>query len=232
MHRLFGKAKPAGSAAAAAAPEPTLGQATESLNSRSSALDQKIAGLEAELRKLKETMSKTKGAAHEAAKRRALETLKRKKMYETQRDQLAGQAFNLDQTVFALETIKDTHTTVAAMKQAALTMKVEHKKINLSEIEDLQDDLEDMMEDINDISETLGRSYGVPDGIDDADLEAELAGLEDELEGESIGLDSSTPAFLQPSSLPSQPTGSLNQTNHHTQMVGAEHKADEHSLVA
>lgn len=63
-------------------------------------------------------------------------------MYEQQRDQLAGQAFNIDQTSFAIETIKTTQVTVAAMKEANKQLKIENKKINLNEIEDMQDDLE------------------------------------------------------------------------------------------
>ena len=45
--------------------------------------------------------------------------LKRKRMYENQRDQLAGQAFNVEQTNFAIESVKDTLTTVDAMKRGA-----------------------------------------------------------------------------------------------------------------
>ena len=37
--------------------------------------------------------------------------------------------------------MKDTFNTVAAMKSAATTLKVEHKKLDIGEIEDLQDDL-------------------------------------------------------------------------------------------
>ena len=62
----------------------------------------------------------------------------------------------------------------------------------------------DLLEDANEIQEAMGRSYGIGDEIDDADLEAELACLEDELEGEELGLDS--PAYLQPSALPVQPS--------------------------
>lgn len=62
-------------------------------------------------------------------------------MYETQRDQMSAQAFNIDQTAFAIETVKSTQTTVAAMKAASQTLRVEQKKIDLSEIEDMQDDL-------------------------------------------------------------------------------------------
>lgn len=42
-----------------------------------------------------------------------METLKRKKMYEGQRDQMAGQQFNIEQTGFAIDSIKDTATTVS-----------------------------------------------------------------------------------------------------------------------
>jgi hypothetical protein len=52
-----------------------------------------------------------------------------------------------------MDTIKDTHTTIAAMKDASKQLKIEHKKINLNEIEDLNDDLADMFEDVNEISE-------------------------------------------------------------------------------
>jgi charged multivesicular body protein 5 len=63
-------------------------------------------------------------------------------MYENQRDQLANQQFNVDQTSFAIETVQSTHQTVAAMKAASKTLKKESKKINLSEIEDMQDEME------------------------------------------------------------------------------------------
>ena len=34
-------------------------------------------------------------------------------MYEQQRDQMAGQAFNIESTVFALDSIKDTQISVS-----------------------------------------------------------------------------------------------------------------------
>lgn len=63
-------------------------------------------------------------------------------MYETQRDQLANQQFNIDQTAFAIDSVKNTQTTVAAMKEASKTLKKEQKKINLNEIENMQDEME------------------------------------------------------------------------------------------
>ncbi len=49
---------------------------------------------------------------------------------------------------------------VAAMKGAAAAMKTEHGKIDIGEIEDLQDDLEDMMYLSEEVTELMGRSYG------------------------------------------------------------------------
>ena len=90
-----------------------------------------IKGLDGELIKFKDQLKRAKGPAAEGIKRRALETLKRKKMYEQQRDQMAGQAFNVEQTAFAIETVKDTQTTVFAMKAAAQALKVENQKIDI-----------------------------------------------------------------------------------------------------
>ena len=135
-----------------------------------------------------------------------METLKRKKMYEQQRDQMAGQAFNIEQTSFAIDSIKDTQTTVAAMKAAATTLKAETKKLNIDQIEDTQDDLQDMMEDMNEINDMMGRAYGMPDEIDEADLDAELACLEDELEGFEEGETEAAPSYLQPAGMPVEPS--------------------------
>lgn len=41
-------------------------------------------------------------------------------------------------------------------------------------LKDLQDDMADMLEIANEVQDTLGRSYGMPEDIDEADLEAGL----------------------------------------------------------
>lgn len=72
-----------------------------------------IKGLDQELIKYRNALKKAKGPTAANIKRRAMETLKRKKMYEGQRDQMAGQQFNIEQTSFAIDSIKDTATTVS-----------------------------------------------------------------------------------------------------------------------
>ena len=117
MHRLFGKKKDE-------PPPPSLDEATSGIGARIKALDVKIAGLNKELIRYRDQMKKASGPAKAGIQRRAMETMKRKKAYEQQRDQMAGQQFNIDSTAFAIDSVKDAQTTVAAMKGAAKTLKV------------------------------------------------------------------------------------------------------------
>ena len=45
------------------------------------------------------------------------------------------QSFNMEQTNYSIQTMKDTQTTVSAMKTGLKQMKKEHKKINIDQIE-------------------------------------------------------------------------------------------------
>jgi len=101
-------------------------------------------------------------------------------MLEKQRDGLAQQSFNLEQTAFTIDSLKSTKDTVAAMKEGSKVLKKEYKAINIGKIEDLQDDLADLMIDAEEINEVMGRAYGLPDDIDEGDLDAELAALDED----------------------------------------------------
>lgn len=80
-----------------------------------SCITPQIKALDQELIKYKNALKKSKGAAAAGIKKRAIETLKRKKMYEQQRDQMAAQQFNIEQTSFAIDSVKDTATTVRSL---------------------------------------------------------------------------------------------------------------------
>jgi len=210
MHRLFGKPK-------AKVEAPSLDSTSSAIGGRMADLENKIKGLDNELRVFKEQLKKASGSTAAQLKKRATDVLRRKRMYEQQRDQLANQQFNIDQTAFAVNTVKDTQQTVAAMSAAAKTLKKEQKKININDIENMQDEMEDLLEDVGEISEILGRSYGMPDGIDEADLDAELACLEDEWAAEEVTTANSVPATsasyeasIDFDTLPAQPSQQVN----------------------
>mmetsp|Transcript_9873 Transcript_9873/g.29844 ORF Transcript_9873/g.29844 Transcript_9873/m.29844 type:complete len:176 (+) Transcript_9873:503-1030(+) len=137
------------------------------------------------------------------------QVLKQKRLYEGQREQLYQQQFNVEQTKFTVDNIKDTVGTVQAMKGAAKEMKGQfksQKELDISYIEKLQDDMFDMMDIATEINDAMGRSYNVPEDVDESDLMAELDALEDDLGAEELA--DGGPSYLQEpeSNLPEAPT--------------------------
>lgn len=173
MNRLFGTAKPV-------APRPTLQDATGGMEKRVESLDQKILKLDKELaRYTAQTKTMRPGPAKQSVQKRALGILKQKKMYEAMKDKNMNQQFNMEQIMFAQEGLKDTVSTVAAMKDANKALKKQFKSININQIDDMQDDMADLLEQADEVQEALGRSYNTDD-IDESELEAELAAMEDD----------------------------------------------------
>ena len=144
MNRVFGKKK-------VAPPAPSLDEASSGLGGRIDGMDKKIAELENQLRGYKDKIKKTKSpAAKKQLQKRALEILKRKRMYEQQRDAVSGQQFNIDQANFGLESAKASIQTVAAMKAANSELKRTIKKdLDIDAVDDLADDMAELMEDFN-----------------------------------------------------------------------------------
>ncbi|KAJ7752755.1 vacuolar protein sorting-associated protein 60 [Mycena maculata] len=181
MNRIFGTS-------ASRKPKPTLQDAIASTDVRMSSIEVKIKKLDGELGRYKEQMSKLRnGPGKDAVQQRALRTLKQKRMYESQLAQLAQQTFNMESAALTTENLRNTMATVDAMQVANKEMRKQYGKIDIDKIENMHYDMEDLLEQANEIQESLGRSYAVPDEIDEADLEAELDALqlEEEEEGTS-----------------------------------------------
>ncbi|XP_039024769.1 vacuolar protein sorting-associated protein 60.2-like isoform X2 [Hibiscus syriacus] len=202
-------------------PPPSIQDASDRINKRGDTVDEKLKKLDAELSRYKEQIKSTRpGPAQEALKARAMRVLKQKRMYEGQRDMLYNQTFNLDQVSFASEGLKDAQQTMSALKSANKELKGMMKTVKIQDIDNLQDEMMDMMDMSNEIQETLGRSYNVPDDIDEdeswavsIDLIQKLDALEADMGTEADGV----PSYLQPDkeepdldaelNLPSAPSG-------------------------
>ncbi|EPS74302.1 charged multivesicular body protein 5, partial [Genlisea aurea] len=170
------------------------------INKRGESVDEKIQKLDAELARYKEQIKKTRpGPAQEAVKARAMRVLKQKRMYEGQRDMLYNQTFNLDQVAFAAEGIKDAQQTMSALKSANKELKGMMKTVKIQDIDSLQDEMMDLMDVSSEIQETLGRSYNVPDDIDEDELLGELDALEADMGFET---EAGVPSYLQTESDP------------------------------
>lgn len=83
------------------------------------------------------------------------------------------------------------------MKSANKELKGMMKTVNIQDVDNLQDELTDLMDVSNEIQETLGRSYGVPDDVDEEELMGELDALEADMEFEE-----GVPSYLQPDKEP------------------------------
>ena len=114
------------------------------------------------------------GPGKTAIKQKALKVLQQRKMYESQRDQLQQQSWNMEQAGMMQDNLKNVMTTVDAMKTTTKELKKQYGKVDLDKIERLQDEMADLMDVGNDIQESLARSYDIPEDVDEAELDAEL----------------------------------------------------------
>lgn len=175
MDRLFGKKK-------ASAPAPTLADATTALGNRGDQIDGKIKKLDDELMSLKDQMSKTRGPQHERLKQRALQVLKQRKMYDSQRSQVYQQQFSMEQLQFTKEMMEDTKLQVEVMRTTQKEMSKTFSKFSVDEVERMQDDLAELYESHQEIQDVMGRAYGVPDYVDEDELADELDALAFDME--------------------------------------------------
>ncbi|TPX12930.1 uncharacterized protein E0L32_006575 [Thyridium curvatum] len=191
MNRLFGTTSKA--------PKPTLNSAIGGIDDRISSIDVKLASINAELSTYQAKLARMRdGPGKTALKQKALKVLQRRKQYEAQRDQLQSQVWNMEQAQTMQDNLKNVMTTVDALKSTNKELKKQYGKVDLDKIERLQDEMADLMDVGNEIQESLARSYDIPEDVDEAELDAELEALgqEVELEGElggAVGL----PSFMQ-----------------------------------
>jgi len=136
------------------------------------------------------------GPGKTALKQKALKVLQQRKMYEAQRDQLQQQSWNMEQAGMMQDNLKNTMTTVDAMKTTSKELRKQYGKIDLDKIERMQDEMADLMEMGNDIQESISRSYDVPEDVDEAELDAELEALGEEVAMEGIGESEGIPGFM------------------------------------
>ncbi|KAF2842071.1 charged multivesicular body protein-like protein 5 [Patellaria atrata CBS 101060] len=198
MNRLFG--------AKSTAPKPTLNSAISNVESRIESVDVKLAKLNAELTTYQQRLAKMRdGPGKTAIKQKALKVLQQRKMYEQQRDQLQSQSWNMEQAGMMQDNLKNTMTTVDAMKTTTKELRKQYGKVDIDKIERMQDEMADLMDIGNEIQESISRSYDIPEDVDEAELDAELEALGEEVELEGLGAEGEgMPSFLVDETKPPQ----------------------------
>ena len=169
--RFFGKKKPE------PVKGPTLEEANSSMETRIQSLKEKVQECDKELSQLREAIKTSRGGTQAMNKQRAVQILKRRKMYAGQLEGLMGTQFNVEQMTFATQNIQDTIVTVNAMKEAHKVQTQQLKALKVGDIENMMDDMADMMLDTEEINEVMSRNYACD--IDEGELERELEELDD-----------------------------------------------------
>jgi len=157
-------------------PEPP--KPSPSLQDAAANLDQKIEELGTKIQKADEEARSwvAKQSVDPTAKARAMQALKRKKLYEQQRDQLVDTQFNVENLAFQQEQAEITAGTVAAMKKATDQLKNDTKRIGVDQVDKLTDDMADIAAEMKDIQAALAAPSAVGTAAED-EAEKELAAL-------------------------------------------------------
>ncbi|KAJ1273904.1 hypothetical protein BS78_05G020700 [Paspalum vaginatum] len=127
----------------------------------------------AEIEKAKDyTKSKNKNAA--------IQCLKKKKLYETQIEQLSNFQLRVHDQIIMLESAKATTDTVDALRSGSNAVKAIQQSLNIDDIESAIDESNEQTEHMREIQEALATPIGASAEFDEDELEAELEELEDE----------------------------------------------------
>jgi len=128
------------------------------------------------IRKIEEELKKARSNAV-SNKAVATAALRRKKAMETELDRIGGTRLQLETQINTLESANINAETMAAMKKGSEVLKQIHGKMRVHDVEAQMDAIREQGEIANEISDAIAGDVNV---MDDEELKAELAELEQE----------------------------------------------------
>ncbi|XP_006662689.1 vacuolar protein sorting-associated protein 32 homolog 2-like isoform X3 [Oryza brachyantha] len=173
LKKLLSKPKSKKKKEAASSALPTLDRLHETLEmlEKKECFLQKKASAEVERAK-DYTKAKNKSAA--------IQCLKKKKLYETQIEQLSNFQLRVHDQIIMLESAKATTDIVDALRSGSSAVKAIHQSVSIDDIENAIGEANEQTENMRQIQEALATPIGASADFDDDELEAELEDLEEE----------------------------------------------------
>jgi len=159
-------------------------------------LEKRIALLES---RIQDEVKKAKQKVKAGQKQKALIHLKRKKMYEKNIESLTNQILRLETQANALEQTAGQEQVVNAMQATRIGLEHANKRMNVDDVQEMQDNLADAMDEQQQVSEILSQELQVP-GLD-MDDDTMLGELDD-----LMGEDDAVNAMNQVNQLPELPS--------------------------
>ena len=169
-HRFFGRSKKPAA--------PTTGEAINKLRDTEDMLNKKQEFLEAKMNRELEIVKKNA----KTNKTVAMSALKRKKRLERQLQQIDGTLTTLEQQREALEGAHHNTAVLNVLGEGAKAMKQAHSNMDVDKVHDMMDDIAEQQDVAREISEAISQPTAFGQDFDEDELEAELEGLEAELD--------------------------------------------------
>ncbi|GBE61288.1 snf7 family protein [Babesia ovata] len=161
-------------------PAASLQETSQGISTKIASIDEKINACNAELASIKSGLASCKNpAAVAAAKRKALQVLQRRRVYENQREQLCGVQLSVDQSEHIASQLQTAVEVRNALSSSVKATRKQLKLVKVDQLERLQDEMEDLADYADDVNEILSRSYAIPDDVDENELELEFSMLEE-----------------------------------------------------
>eukprot|EP00252_Welwitschia_mirabilis_P009757 TRINITY_DN2261_c0_g1_i1.p1 TRINITY_DN2261_c0_g1~~TRINITY_DN2261_c0_g1_i1.p1 ORF type:complete len:224 (+),score=85.67 TRINITY_DN2261_c0_g1_i1:241-912(+) len=183
--------------------EPSALSTLDRLNETLEMLEKKEKVLQ---KKISVEVEKAKQFTRQKNKKAAIQCLKRKRLYESQVEQLGNFQLRIHDQMIMLEGAKATTETVDALRTGATAMKNIQKKMNIDDIDKTMDQVNEHTENLKQIQEALATPIGAAADIDEDELEAELEELEGEdLEEQLLQPANMAPSANTPASVPQKP---------------------------
>ncbi|KAF2011053.1 Snf7-domain-containing protein [Aaosphaeria arxii CBS 175.79] len=130
--------------------------------------------------------------------------LRRKKQFEHSLEQTSSQIMTLEREIYSIETANINKETLDAMKNAGKAMQQIHAGLSIDKVDNVMEDLREQHAIGEEISEAITQGVSTT-GIDDMELEDELAELQQEQLDEQMLNTGSVPVGDKVGQLPSAP---------------------------
>ncbi|GIZ42174.1 hypothetical protein CKM354_000545200 [Cercospora kikuchii] len=134
--------------------------------------------------------------------------LRRKKAFEHQLEQTSAQMMTVEREISSIETANINKETLDAMKGAQQAMKKIHGDLSIEKVDQTMEDLREQHAIGEEIADALTQGNSMQ-GVDEYELEDELAELQQEELDNKMLHTGNVPVSDQISRLPNQPTGEI-----------------------
>ncbi|KAM3274000.1 hypothetical protein ACQJBY_043275 [Aegilops geniculata] len=173
LKKLLSKTKSKKKKEAASSSLPTLDRLHETLEM----LEKKERFLQ---KKSSAEIEKAKDYTKANNKNAAIQCLKKKKLYETQIEQLSNFQLRVHDQIIMLENAKATTDTVDALRSGSSAVKAIQQSLSIDDIENAIEEAKEHTENMKQIQDALATPFGASAEFDEDELEAELEDLEEE----------------------------------------------------